>query len=146
MEVEMERVKDEVRRTFEDEIKTREETLRNKLTSEKQKLLEEKQRVEDSLQKEMENRLGKRNEEFAEELRKEKEKLDKIIEQKELHQRLLEAQLNETKTENEKQKEQVFQVKEDLLNNFTELIETELQCSICNELFIQVNTGQVITW
>ena len=32
----------------------------------------------------------------------------------------------------------MLKAKEDVLTNFTELLETELQCSICNELFVQV--------
>jgi hypothetical protein len=53
-------------------------------------------------------------------------------------QKMLETQLNEVKEEKNKQTEAVLHAKEDILSNFAELMETELQCSICNELFVQV--------
>ena len=72
-------------------------------------------------------------------LQREKEKLDKVIQQRELEQKLLESQLNDTKTENVKQKEDMLKIKEDILHNFADLMETELQCAICSELFIFVS-------
>ena len=74
-------------------------------------------------------------------MQKEKDKLDKVIEQKELERKLLESQLDEIKTENMKGKEDALQVKENLLTSFQDLMETELQCSICSELFIEVNAS-----
>ncbi len=76
------------------------------------------------------------------ELEKEKQRLDNIIQKKELEHRLLMSQLNEIKTENVKQEEVVLKVKDDILSNFADLMETELQCSICNELFIFVSIMQ----
>ena len=52
---------------------------------------------------------------------------------------MLESQLNETKEEKDKQKEAMLHARQDILANFADLMETELQCSICNELYIQVN-------
>lgn len=52
---------------------------------------------------------------------------------------MLEAQLQETKKETD-QSEAILQARQDILSNFSDLMETELQCSICNELYIQVNT------
>ena len=77
-------------------------------------------------------------------LQREKEKLDKVIQQKELEQKLLESQLNDTKTENVKQKEDMLKIKEDILHNFADLMETELQCAICSELFIFVSIFVVL--
>lgn len=51
---------------------------------------------------------------------------------------MLEAQLKATKQENNQQSEAILQTRQDILTNFSDLIETELQCSICNELYIQV--------
>lgn len=52
---------------------------------------------------------------------------------------MLEAQLQETKKEPD-QSEAILQARQDILSNFSDLMETELQCSICNELYIQVKT------
>lgn len=57
---------------------------------------------------------------------------------KDMEQKLLENQLNETKQENVTAKLQVLKAREDILSNFVELMEMELQCAICNELFIKV--------
>ena len=66
-----------------------------------------------------------------------------MIQQKELEQKLLESQLNDTKTENVKQKEDMLKIKEDILHNFADLMETELQCAICSELFIFVSCWSI---
>ncbi len=86
---------------------------------------------------------GERDQEAIAKLHKEKEKLDKVIQQKKLEQKLLESQLNDVKCENMKQKEDMLKVKEDILHNFAELMEMELQCSICNELFVYVSDSLV---
>lgn len=62
-----------------------------------------------------------------------------MIENKEAEQKLLESQLNDTKIEKDRKEEEVLRAREDLLSNFAELMETELQCSICNELFVRVS-------
>ena len=64
-----------------------------------------------------------------------------VIEAKEAEQKLLESQLNDTKQEKDKKQEEVLRAREDVLSNFAELMETELQCSICNELFVKVCDG-----
>ena len=81
---------------------------------------------------------GDKDQKALADLQRDKEKLDKVIQQKELEQKLLESQLNETKTENVKQKQDMLKIKEDILHSFADLMETELQCAICSELFIFV--------
>lgn len=61
-----------------------------------------------------------------------------MIEAKEAEQKLLESQLKETKQEKDRKQEEALRAREDVLSNFAELMETELQCSICNELFVKV--------
>ena len=63
---------------------------------------------------------------------------------KEVEQRVLKKQLEDTSTENERHKEGMLKAREDVLSNFANLMETELQCSICNELFIQVSVSELI--
>ena len=62
-----------------------------------------------------------------------------VIEAKEAEQKMLESQLNDTKQEKDKKQEEVLRAREDILSNFADLMETELQCSICNELFVKVS-------
>ena len=52
---------------------------------------------------------------------------------------MLESQLNETKEENAAAKLQALKARDDVLSNFVDLMEMELQCTICNELFIKVS-------
>lgn len=63
-----------------------------------------------------------------------------VIESKEAEQKLLESQLRDTRQEKDKKQEEVLRAREDVLSNFAELMETELQCSICNELFVKVGS------
>ena len=67
-----------------------------------------------------------------------------VIEKKEMEQKMLEHQLNETKEESESHKMKALQAKEDVLNGFVDLMEEELECSICNELFIKVSIKKKI--
>ena len=62
-----------------------------------------------------------------------------MIEAKEAEQKMLESQLKDTTQEKDKKQEEVLRAREDVLSNFAELMETELQCSICSELFIKVS-------
>lgn len=61
-----------------------------------------------------------------------------VIEAKELEQKALESQLAESRQENEKAKADTLTTRDAILSEFAETMETELQCSICNELFIKV--------
>jgi E3 ubiquitin-protein ligase RNF8 len=62
-----------------------------------------------------------------------------IIETKALEQKALESQLAESRVENEKAKADNLTTREAILSEFAETMETELQCSICSELFIKVH-------
>ena len=110
-----------------------------RLAFEKTQLEEERQQLEIQLAGEMEKQHGEQEQKLQIDLEAEKAKLTAIIEQKDARQKMLEAQLNETRTERMKAEEGALVVREDILCNFADLMETELQCSICNELFIQVS-------
>ena len=56
-----------------------------------------------------------------------------------MEQKILESQLNETKEESATAKMQALKARDDVLSNFVDLMEMELQCTICNELFIKVS-------
>ena len=102
------------------------------------RLLEEKARVEQSLQQEMERKLEEKDKTLEEKLRQEKENLDRVIEEKETEQKFLISELDDFKEDNEKQKIDALKAKEAILSGFADLLETEMQCGICNELFIKV--------
>ncbi|XP_041354373.1 E3 ubiquitin-protein ligase RNF8-like [Gigantopelta aegis] len=129
-----------IREELETQLKSREDELMDHLKVQREALLSEKQRVEERLQNEMAKALEEKDKLLETELLQQKEQLDKVLEKKELEQKVLESQLLDTKAESEKQKESVLQAREDVLSNFAELMETELQCSICNELFVQATS------
>ena len=70
--------------------------------------------------------------------------MDKIIEKKELEQKMLESELTNTKEENLQNQQKALTVREDVLSNFADLLEMELQCSICSELFVQVRVTEFL--
>ncbi|KAK3598995.1 hypothetical protein CHS0354_007448 [Potamilus streckersoni] len=125
---------------LEQQLKEKEINLLSQLESQRQALIQEKQMVEENLQREMARALEEKDKMLEGELLQQKEHLQKVIENKELKQKLLESQLNETKAEKDKQQEQVLRAREDVLANFSEIMETELQCSICSELFVQATS------
>lgn len=91
----------------------------------------------------MAKQINDRDQKLQEELLEQKNRLNGIIQEKEAQQKLLESQLFESRDAHIKAKEEnALEVKEDVLKNFADLMETELQCSICSELFVQVSDYQ----
>ncbi|CAG5136019.1 unnamed protein product [Candidula unifasciata] len=140
LEREKEELKMKMQAELEASVKERETTLMAQLVGQRELLLSEKKQVEESLQKEMEKALEEKNKELEQQLLNQKQKLEKVLEMKDMEQKLLENQLNETKQENVTAKLQVLKAREDILSNFVELMEMELQCAICNELFIKATS------
>lgn len=138
MEAERREFEAEVKRTYEAEIETKERSLLERLDQEQEQLRSEKATVEHTLQQEMERQLHEKDHHLQVELEQQKAQLENIIAQRELEQKMLASELTKTKTENEVQRDAALQARESLLANFATLMETELQCSICNELFVQV--------
>lgn len=93
-----------------------------------------------SLQQEMEKKLEEKDKTLEEQLRQQQENLQRVIEEKETEQKFLISELDEFKEDNEKQKLDAQKTKETILAGFADLMENELQCSICNELFIKVSS------
>ncbi|XP_064623080.1 E3 ubiquitin-protein ligase RNF8-like isoform X2 [Lineus longissimus] len=140
LEEEKLQLEEDMKRKLEEELKKKEDQMKERLTREKDELMEARRKIERDLQNEMERKLEEKDKNLHEELLQQKQKLDKVIQKKELEQKMLECQLSETKAENLKEKENALRVKDDVLSNFADLMETELQCSICNELFIQATS------
>ncbi|ELT95456.1 hypothetical protein CAPTEDRAFT_202625 [Capitella teleta] len=139
LEKEKEILKNEIREKYEKELHDKEETLFARLAFERDELQQEREVVESKLREEKE-RQGESDKERQIELAKECERLSKIIEKKESEQRMLKTELKDTKSESAKQKGEMLEAREELLRNFANLMETELQCSICNELLIQATS------
>ncbi|KAK6182079.1 hypothetical protein SNE40_009843 [Patella caerulea] len=137
MQTERKELEKKMHEELETQLKEREKGLIEKLRVQQDSLMTEKTKVEESLKQEMEKALEEKNKQLEIELTQQRDKLEKVIASKELEQKVLESQLNETKAENIKTKEAMLSAREDVLNNFKDLMEVELQCSICSELFIQ---------
>ncbi|GFS10006.1 E3 ubiquitin-protein ligase RNF8 [Elysia marginata] len=140
LEKEREQLKQKMQEELEANLKDREQTLKSQLSAQREALLNEKKQVEENLQKEMEKALEEKNKELEKELQEQKKKLEQVIEKKELEQKILESQLNETKEESATAKMQALKARDDVLSNFVDLMEMELQCTICNELFIKATS------
>ena len=135
LRIRREQFEEEMKKAYEEQLKEKETSLLQQLNNTKHNLIDERVKVEDRLQ-DLTKQLQEKDVHLKEELLKQKEQLDQVINQKELKQKMLEKQLEEVKSKKEENNQ--LQLKEDVLANFTELMETELQCSICSELFVQV--------
>ncbi|KAK3792245.1 hypothetical protein RRG08_007325 [Elysia crispata] len=137
---EREHLKQKMQEELEANLKDREQALKSQLSAQREALFNEKKQVEENLQKEMEKALEEKNKELEKELQEQKKKLEQVIEKKEMEQKILESQLNETKEESATAKMQALKARDDVLSNFVDLMEMELQCTICNELFIKATS------
>ncbi|KAK7104960.1 E3 ubiquitin-protein ligase rnf8-like [Littorina saxatilis] len=131
---------EKMRQQLEEELRRRETLLREQMQQQLLSLATEKSQVEQRLQTEMEKAVQEKDRELQDRLHGEKDRLQKVIEAKELEQKALESQLAESRQENEKAKADTLTTRDAILSEFAETMETELQCSICNELFIKATS------
>ena len=96
------------------------------------------QQVEESLQGQMKKKLEEKDKHLEEELLNQQENLQQIISQKEQEQKTLQEQLQDAKTQSEKKEYDLDMVKAAVMGDLEDVMESELQCAICSELFIQV--------
>ncbi|KAL4238164.1 E3 ubiquitin-protein ligase rnf8 [Mactra antiquata] len=136
---EKEEMEAKMKEELDDILQVKEATLMENLEKQRLALLGEKKEVEERLKKELESEREK-DKKLTEELMQQKQKLEKVIENKEAEQKMLENELNDTRNKKEHEQEEYLRAKEDILSNFAELMETELQCSICNELFVRATS------
>ncbi|XP_072032643.1 E3 ubiquitin-protein ligase rnf8-B-like isoform X1 [Amphiura filiformis] len=130
----------EMKTTLEKEIRDKEEMMLQQLESQRAALQNEKQRVEESLQEELERKLEEKNKDLQMKLEAEKAKLEEVIAHKEKEYSNLKNELNESKLEKEQQEEILQRARAEALQNITDVMETELTCSICSEFFMQATT------
>lgn len=118
---------------------SREAQMMEQLQAQREAVLAEKVKVEEQLKQAMDKALEEKDRKLEAELTKQKEKLEGDLAKKDLEQKMLESQLNDTKAEKDRHQEAMLHAREDILSNFSDLMEMELQCSICSELFIRVS-------
>lgn len=92
------------------------------------------------MQKEMERKLNEKNRDLQQKLEEEKSELEEVIAQKEKEYGNLKEELYESKLEKEQQEQTLQNARAEALQNITDVMETELTCSICSEFFIQATT------
>lgn len=86
--------------------------------------------------------LSRKEGESAENLKRLQEELQKVktdLSNTEGKMKYLEKELEHITKAKEVASESGLRAKQDVLTNFGELVETELQCSICSELFVSVS-------
>lgn len=121
-----------MRSRLEEAIREKEAQMLDQLEAEKQAMIEEKGKVEEKLHTALEKDKG---------LEEEKQRLDEIIQQKEREKADMEDEMEARRLEREQEeKEKIKMAKQAALDDFTNVMENELQCSICSELFIQATT------
>jgi len=88
---------------------------------------------------EMAKKLEEKDRALEEQLVGEKRRLDEILEGKEEEKRRLEEELSGAKSESERVKaEDMGRARDDIMANLAGLMESELQCGICTEVFVKV--------
>ncbi|XP_066282576.1 E3 ubiquitin-protein ligase rnf8-like isoform X2 [Branchiostoma lanceolatum] len=122
------------------EMQQKEQELLQRLEQQSHALQEEKQQVEERLQQQLAQQLEEKDKDLEEQLLKHKAALDQIISQKEREHSDLQAKLLQSKLEKEQQEQSVKKVREEVVENVTNVMESELQCNICTELFVQATT------
>ncbi|XP_054758739.2 E3 ubiquitin-protein ligase RNF8-like isoform X1 [Lytechinus pictus] len=128
----MKEEQEEMQRKLEEAIREKEAQMLAQLEAEKQALIDEKQKVEEKLQTALEKDKG---------LEEEKQRLDDIIQQKEKEKTDMEDEMEASRLEREEEeKVKIENAKRAALDDFTNVMENEFQCSICSELFIQATT------
>lgn len=110
-------------------LEMREQQLKEIYAGQQQALLSEKQHIEEV----MKQKLLEKNKEMDEKLQQEQQRLEKELGDSELKAAYLQIQLRESTTEAD-------QARVKILSQFEELVETEMTCSVCSELFIKAVT------
>ncbi|XP_046396816.1 E3 ubiquitin-protein ligase rnf8-A-like [Ischnura elegans] len=121
------------------EVVQKELSMRETLEREMESLLNSRKQIEESIRLEKEQTEGA----CAEKLKSLEEELSRVkcdLTNAEGKRCLLERELEEAEKAKLKETESSLKAKREALAEFSNLIEMELQCSICNELFIKATT------
>merc|ERR1719419_150295 len=137
MEEEKRQLEEEYKETMRAEMQSTETTLKQQMDRERVKLEVERERIEASLMQQMALQMEEKDKALADELIKQKAKLDQELETRSAKEKLLMEELEKTKSA---QAEAQLRSAQSVLADLEETMEMELQCSICNELFIDATT------
>ncbi|XP_071451920.1 E3 ubiquitin-protein ligase RNF8-like [Hetaerina americana] len=121
------------------EVLEKELSMRETLELELQSLLESRKKIESDIRREKEQTEGA----CAEKLKSLEDELCRVkcdLTNAEGKRCLLEKELEEAEKAKMKETESTLKAKREALAEFSNLIEMELQCSICNELFVKATT------
>ncbi|PNF19196.1 hypothetical protein B7P43_G09606 [Cryptotermes secundus] len=121
------------------EVTEKEFVIKVQLAREIQSLQDEKLKIENDIR----GTLSRKEGESAEKLKRLQEELQKVktdLSNTEGKMKYLEKELERTTKAKEVASESCLMAKQDVLTNFGELVETELQCSICSELLVSATT------
>ncbi|XP_071834322.1 E3 ubiquitin-protein ligase RNF8-like isoform X3 [Apostichopus japonicus] len=134
------KVKEEEMRATTEDLKAKalekENCLMEQIEAQRKALQVEKQAVEESLQSEVAKNLEQR-----EKLEKERKRLEDVIAGKDEEYKAMETKLEEgQKARQDEEEMKIAKAKQEAFDNITHVLESELQCSICAELFIQATT------
>ncbi|XP_002741316.1 E3 ubiquitin-protein ligase RNF8-like [Saccoglossus kowalevskii] len=140
LQAEKELLQKQMKEFMEIQLKEKEEKMLLELKQQRDTLQLEKKKVEESLQKELQVKLVEKDKDLQVTLEKQKEKLEEIISRKELEYTVLESQLKESKMDKEQQELSIQKAKEEAIQNVADVMEDELQCSLCYELFVEATT------
>ncbi|KAI8486916.1 E3 ubiquitin-protein ligase rnf8 [Branchiostoma belcheri] len=140
LEEEKQQMQAELQEMMTREMQQKEQELLERLEQQSLALQAEKQQVEERLQQQLAQQLEEKDKDLEEQLLKHKAALDQIISQKEREHSDLQAKLLQSKLEKEQQEQSAQKVREEMVENVTNVMESELQCNICTELFVQATT------
>lgn len=132
--------KEELLAKLQTELLEKERLVREKLEQDIQQLQDEKAKIEVNITSEMQ-RQNAESEQLIEQFRTELDKVKTDLSSINQKKQALEHQLQDASTRDEKgDQELIVKAKADILNDFNNVMENELQCSICNELYIVATT------
>lgn len=121
------------------ELEEKEEAMRRKLEWEMIKLQEEKVAIEMNIRGELSKKEGE-NAEILGKLKSELDQVKKDLDSTSSKRTLLERQLEEASQAKEAASKNELEARKAVIDNFGDLVESELQCSICSELFVSATT------
>lgn len=121
------------------EMEVMEIKLRLELEQKVSELQDEKASIETRIRGELSKKEGE-NADILVKLRAELEQVKKDLDSTSDRRTHLEKELEEASRAKEAASRNELQAKKDVIENFGELVESELQCSICNELFVTATT------
>lgn len=102
--------------------------------------LREKEAASSKLEEELKKKLEEKSEAAQFELAQQNQELAKAIEEKESEREQLRKELESIRHGRKNQDDEAVKSKQEALSNIAQVMESELQCSICNELLVKATS------